>query len=91
MNQNNCKIGSIDLQNNFSISHFEKRIGFILNIKGVSIETHYKFSRLINHFVNCDIKHEKLTYSGHISIRTVSGFDEGSYPQNIMVWVYFEV
>jgi len=56
----------------------------------MSKETHYKFYRLKNHFVNCDIHHKKLTYFVHVSIRDVSEDYEETNTLNISIKVCFE-
>jgi len=84
-----CKIGSIELQDNFDVD-LKKREYFVLYVKNISKETHYKFYLLKNHFVNCDIIHEKLTYLGHVSIRGVSDYYEETYPLSISIKICFE-
>ena len=83
------KIGSIELPDNFDVN-LKKREYFVLYVKNISKETHYKFYRLKNHFVNCDITHEKLTYLGHVSIRDVTIPDEGTRELSISIKVCFE-
>jgi len=89
MAHSKCKIGSIELQDNFDM-RLKKREHFILHIKNISKETCYKFYRLKNHFVNCDIAHEKLTYLGHVSIRDVSVYHEKTDTLSISMKVCFE-
>lgn len=84
-----CKIGSIKLQDNFDV-YLKKREYFVLSVKNISEETYYKFYRLKNHFVNCDITNEKLTYLGHVSIRDVSGHTEETHTLGISMKVCFE-
>ena len=84
-----CKIASIELQDNFDV-YLKKREFFILNVKNISKEIHYKFYRLKNHFVNCNITHEKLTYFGHVSIRDVDIYDRNIPALNVSIKVCFE-
>ena len=86
---NKCKIGSIELQDNFDV-HLKKREYFVLYLKNISKETWCKFYRLKNHFVNCDITSEKLTYLGHVSIREVSEYPEETHTPSINIKVCFE-
>lgn len=84
-----CKIARIELEGNFSLC-LEKRVYFILDVKNTTKETHFKFYRLRNHFVNCEIFHEKLTYVGHVSIRDISEYDETTNVFRFSVKVCFE-
>lgn len=84
-----CKIGSIELQDNFDV-YLKKREYFVLNVKNMSEDIHYKFYRLKNHFVNCNIHHEKLTYLGHVSIRDVNLYHEEIPATSISIKVCFE-
>ncbi len=84
-----CKIGSVELQDNFDV-YLKKREYFVLYVKNISKEKHYKVYRLKNHFVNCDITHEKLTYLGHVSIRDVSIPYEDTNTLTISIKVCFE-
>lgn len=84
-----CKIAGIELEDNFSLN-LEKRTHFILDIKNTSKETCSKFYRLRNHFVNCEIFHEKLIYVGHVSIRDTSEYDETTDVFSFSVKVCFE-
>lgn len=84
-----CKIGSIELQDNFDV-YLKKREYFVLHVKNISEESHYKFHQLKNHFVNCDISNEKLTYLGHVSIRDVTTYHEEPNTLSISIKVCFE-
>jgi len=87
--QTKCTIGGIELHDNFDV-YLKKREYFVLHVKNISKEKQYKFYRLKNHFVNCTIFHEKLTYVGHVSIRGISTYDEETDALSISVEVCFE-
>jgi hypothetical protein len=84
-----CKIAGIKLEDNFLLC-LEKRAYFILDIKNTTKEIYFKFYRLRNHFVNCEIFHEKLIYVGHVSIRDISEYSETPDVFSFSVKVCFE-
>ena len=90
MTHKKSKIASIELQDDFDISRYQKREYFILHIKNVSKETQLKFHQLKNHFVTCEIYHQKLVYIGHVSIRDMTEYYEETGVQNIAITVCFE-
>lgn len=89
LESNKCKIGSIELQDNFDI-FLKKREYFVLHVNDMPKALVHKFYRLRNHFVNCNIHHEKLTYFGKISIRGVSTRNETELTSEISIKVCFE-
>ena len=89
MTYTKCKIAGTTIQDNFDV-YLEKREFFILNVKNTSKEIRYKFYRLRNHFVTCEIHHEQLNYVGHVSIRDVETYDKERDTLNISFKVCFE-
>lgn len=89
MNDNKCKIAGKELPSNFKLS-LRKREFFVIHFDEIDLATYRKFFKLKNWFVTCTIHHEKLHYSGNVSVREMSSNYDFSDLKDISIKIDFE-